>query len=309
MGCVCMKLAKKPHGDDDRITVLAAETAFTVSEVQALRELFRKLSSSITGDGLINKIQSAGSINTLPTLQMTGSFSVCIKQWQEESFCRQDAVLHNVFALFDLKHNGVIDFEEFVRSLSVFHPNAPESEKITCKKANLIMMIVSQSLPLSTVKTIHCSEYGGKKKFLAVAFRLYDLRDAGYIERSELVILFRMVETIQEVAILFGMVKTTREVAILFRMVKTIQEVAILFSMVKTTQEVAILFSMLKEMLLAHLSELDLSLSDDVVEAMVEKAFREADSKGDGRIDLDEWKEFVKQNPTLLKNMTLPYLK
>ncbi|XP_052198288.1 calcineurin B-like protein 4 isoform X3 [Diospyros lotus] len=171
-GCFAKNIKRAPGFE--KPTVLAAETPFTVSEVEALYELFKKVSSSIFDDGLI----------------------------------------HKLFDLFDLKCNGVIEFGEFVRSLGVFHPNAPVADKIS------------------------------------FAFRLYDLRQTGYIEREEL-----------------------------------------------------------KEMVLALLHESDLFLPDHVVETIVDKTFTDADTKGDGLIDQEEWKEFVSKNPSLIKNMTLPYLK
>ncbi|KAK9199470.1 hypothetical protein WN944_014661 [Citrus x changshan-huyou] len=160
MGCVLTKRTKQTPGYEEP-TVLAAETPFTVCEVEALYELFKKLSSSIFDDGIIHK-------------------------------------------------------EEF--QLALFRNK---------NKKNLFA-----------------------DRPVRFAFRLYDLRQTGFIEREEL-----------------------------------------------------------KEMVLALLHESDLILSDDVIETIVDKSFSDADTNGDGKIDPEEWKEFVKKNPSLIKNMTLPYLK
>ncbi|KAG5229560.1 calcineurin protein [Salix suchowensis] len=193
MGCCYSKRNKETPGYEEP-TVLAAETPFTVSEVEALYELFKKLSSSVIDDGLIHKEE----------LQLA--------LFRNKN--KRNLFADRIFDLFDVKRNGVIEFGEFVRCLVVFHPNAPVEDKIH------------------------------------FTFRLYDLRQTGFIEREEL-----------------------------------------------------------KEMVVALLHESDLLLSDDFVEAIVERTFSDADLKGDGKIDPDEWNEFVSKNPSLMKNMTLPYLK
>ncbi|CAI8598363.1 unnamed protein product [Vicia faba] len=200
MGCFFStsfsKKVKTPGYEDP--TVLASETPFKVSEVDALYELYLKLSNSIIQDGLIHKEEF--------------QLALFINENQKNLFADR------LFDLFDVKRNGVIEFGEFVRSLGVFHPNAALGDKIAL--------------------------------IFAVAFRLYDLRQTGYIEREEL-----------------------------------------------------------KEMVSALLHESDLFLSDEMIESIVDKTFKDADTKDDGRIDEDEWKAFVSQHPSLIKNMTLPYLK
>ncbi|CAO2170526.1 unnamed protein product [Urochloa humidicola] len=196
MGCLQTKDAgRSPHSLDAREAVaLAAETSFTVSEVEALHDLFRKISNSIVKDNLINKEE----------------FHVALFRNKK----KQNLFVDRVFDLFDQKRNGVIEFGEFVRSLNVFHPDAPEEQKV------------------------------------AFAFKLYDLRQTGFIERNEL-----------------------------------------------------------KEMVLALLDESELDITSDAVEMIVDRTFDQADTKGDGRIDQEEWTAFAKDNPYVLRNMTLPYLK
>ncbi|XP_075476406.1 LOW QUALITY PROTEIN: calcineurin B-like protein 4 [Primulina tabacum] len=192
MGCIKSKNSRNIPGYEEP-SVLAAETPFTVSEVEALFQLLKKISNSIFPDWLIHKEEF--------------QFALFRNRNKRNLFADR------LFDLFDFKQNGVIEFGEFVRSLSVFHPNAPVADKIS------------------------------------FAYRLYDLRHTGYIEREEL-----------------------------------------------------------KEMVLALLHESDLVLSEDVIEIIVNKTFSETDTKGDGKIDEDEWQEFVSKNPSLIKNMTLPYL-
>ncbi|KAL2894916.1 Calcineurin B-like protein 4, partial [Bienertia sinuspersici] len=73
----------------------------TESEVEALYELFKKMSSSIIDDGLINR----------EAFQLT-----LFRNSKREN-------------LFTDRRNGVIDFGEFVRSLGVFNPNAHVEDK------------------------------------------------------------------------------------------------------------------------------------------------------------------------------------
>ncbi|KAI4355523.1 hypothetical protein L6164_004286 [Bauhinia variegata] len=172
---------------------LSKNSPFTVNEIEALFDLFNKLSNSIIRDNLIHKEELRLTLLKTPA--------------------SENLFLDRVFDLFDEKRNGVIEFEEFVHALSVFHPRAPLEEKID------------------------------------FAFRLYDLRQTGFIEREEV-----------------------------------------------------------RQMVIAIMSERGINLEEEVVQAIIDKTFEDADEDKDGKIGKEEWKAFVVRHPNLMSHMTLPCL-
>ncbi|KAL6547750.1 calcineurin b-like protein [Orobanche hederae] len=191
MGSVCTK--QRRIFEDP--SLLSSQTRFTIKEIKSLHELFRKLGSTLVDDGfLISKQEfTCGLLGNSKQRSLFGD---------------------RMFDMFDSKHDGVLDFGEFVRSLNIFHPDTPQEDKAI------------------------------------FTFKLYDIWQTGYIEKEEV-----------------------------------------------------------REMVKEFLNESTLILPDEIIEAIVNKTFEEIDSQKDVKIDMEEWKDFAARKPSLLKNMSIPYLK
>ncbi|CAI8610244.1 unnamed protein product [Vicia faba] len=110
MGCVNFKAKNGRLPGPRNPVTLAADTAFSINDVEALTELFKTMCNSIEPDGKISKEE----------------FKLALFNDSQ----RQNLFADRIFSLFDLKQKGKIYFADFVKVFHVFHPDTPVEAKI-----------------------------------------------------------------------------------------------------------------------------------------------------------------------------------
>lgn len=143
--------------------------AVTYDEVCALKELFDRLSNSLHHVCSLSmlcqqdaRVQASlsracvysmlchlqtftpatGAVLVQDGLIHRDEFALALFKTQGQS----NLFIDKVFQVFDIKRNDVIDFEEFIHSLSVFHPNAPLEEKAHCTSQTVCFSVAGVRL-------------------------------------------------------------------------------------------------------------------------------------------------------------------
>ncbi|KAL5076516.1 hypothetical protein RYX36_015500 [Vicia faba] len=110
MVCVNFKAKNGRFPGPQNPVTLATDTTFSVSDVEALTELFKTMCNSIEPDGKISKEE----------------FKLALFKYSQ----RQNLFADRIFNLFDLKQKGKVYFSDFVKVFHVFHPDTPVEAKI-----------------------------------------------------------------------------------------------------------------------------------------------------------------------------------
>lgn len=212
--------------------------------------------------------------------------------------------LIQVFDLFDEKKNGVIEFDEFIHALSVFHPLAPLEDKINCKYTSFR----------------HCLLKFMYRGIFTIRppFGLFQLHLGCMTwDKPGLLSVRRLVHqalciNLQQVCYLCSTTNLVVTACLFCRLCKWLSLFwrNLIWNCQKNfSRPLLIRWSIISSALSYVNMPFLLHGFKFCYIFYVFQTFEDADADRDGKINQQEWKEFVLRHPNLLKNMTLPYLR